>query len=267
MIEKIELKPSKILLKHWVKTLIPPYDVFFFQNRTNIKEIDENLIAINNYLKNFSDIKYINAYEHWAVKNNSKFVYVDYNNNLLVGSINRNYIYDQQIKCGRGLVLQDNTVLTNWLFNSLKYAEKERLTIQYAKEIDDWFGYKNNTVPYYIKKIANKFVKTDGCNCFAVTIFGVTANNKILLQWLQKTDFLQMLKTLNYKKVKGGYLPNDVVVFKNKLNIVHACYCVDGELFLNKSGQSKFNPIVLLPFNNIKKDWDNCEIEIFRKTS
>ena len=264
MIKKIKIKPSKTLLKHWVDTLIPPYDVFFFQTKTNIKEIDNKLITINNYIKNFSDIKYINSYEHWNVKLNSKFVYVDYKNDLLDNTNYKDFIFEQQIKCCRGLILQDNTILTNWLFKTLNYKEKEKLTIKYAQEIDDWIGY-NNKVPLYIKKVANKFVKDDGCNCLAVAIYGASNNAEILSQWIQEDDFIKKLKELKYKKVKDIFKSNDIIIFKNKQNILHACYCVDNKLFLNKSGQSRFNPIVLLPFNEIKKDWDNCEIEIYRK--
>lgn len=265
MIKRIEIKPSKTLLKYWVETLIPPCDVFFFQELTNIKEIDNNLITISNYIKTFSDIKYINAYEHWNVKRNAKYVYVDYKNNLLTNTSNIDYIYKQQIACCRGLILHDNTILTNWLFKNLNYKEKENLTIKYAKEIDDWFGYTSVEIPIYIKEVANKFVKEDGCNCLATAIFGATQDNKILSEWLNEDKFLKKLQELNYKKVEKLCQPNDIIIFKNKGKILHACYCVDDKLFLNKSGQSRFNPIVLLSFDDIKKDWNNCIIEVYRK--
>lgn len=222
MIKRIEIKPDEEMLKHWVDTLIPPYDVFFFQELSNIDVIDKNLITTKKYIQNFSDISYINAYEHWNVKNNSKFVYVDYKNNLLSNENNRNYIYKQQIKCCRGLILQDNTIITNWLFNTLTYNDKKNLTIKYAKEIDDWYGYINEKIPSHIKKIANKFVKVDGCNCLATTIYAVSKNNDILLQWMTENEFLIKLKELNYQKVEGTYRNNDVVVFKNKSKIIHA---------------------------------------------
>ena len=216
MIKKIEIKPDEEMLKHWVNTLIPPYDVFFFQELSNIDVIDKNLITTKKYIQTFSDITYINAYEHWNVKNNSKFVYIDYKNNLLSNENIRDYIYKQQIKCCRGLILQDKTIISNWLFNTLTYNNKKNLTIKYAKEIDDWYGYINEKIPSHIKKIANKFVKFDGCNCLSTTIYAVSKNNDILLQWMTENEFLIKLKELNYQKVEGTYRNNDVVVFKNK---------------------------------------------------
>jgi len=266
MIKKIKIKPSKKLLKHWVETLIPPYDVFFFKELTIFDEINKDLITIKEYIKTFDDIRYINAYDHWDVKNNAKYVYIDYKNNLLSNLDVRDYIYKQQIKCCRGLILDGDKVLTNWLFNSLKYKDKEILTIKYAKEIDDWIGYDNGQMSKYIKNVANKFIKDDGCNCLAVSLYGATKDDNWLKDWTDENNFKSQLKKINYVKVNDDYNEDDIIVFKKDNQTIHACYCVDKELFLNKSGQSKFNPIVLLPFNDVKKDWNNCTIEIYRKT-
>lgn len=263
--KKVNFKPNKSMIKKWIQTLIPPYDVFFFKGYTNIYEIDTNLISIDEYLDKFSDIKYINAYEHWNIKTAARYVYVDYNNNLLSNDNYKEYIYNQQIECCRGLILDDKTLLTNYLFNNLDYKQKENLVIQYAKGIDDWFGYTNNNIQTYIKKVANKFVEEDGCNCLAVALYGATNNNLWLKDWTNENRFINQLKELNYTKTNNNYCQDDIVVFKKKNKIFHACYCVDGNLFLNKSGQSRFNPIVLLPLQNIINDWKDCEYEILTR--
>ncbi len=263
--KKVNFKPSKALIKQWTQTLIPPYDVFFFKGYTNINEIDSNLISIDEYINEFSDIKYINAYEHWNVKTIAKYVYVDYNNNLLSNNKYKDYIYNQQIECCRGLILDNKTLLTNYLFNNLDYEQKEILVLKYAKEIDDWLGYLNTNIAPYIKKVANKFVEEDVCNCLAVTLYGATNNDLWLKDWTDENSFVNQLKELNYTKTNDNYYQDDIVVFKKNERIVHACYCVDGNLFLNKSGQSRFNPIVLLPLDSIIKDWQDCCYEILRR--
>lgn len=277
MLKKVYIKPNKSIIKHWINTLIPEYDVFFFKDITNIKEIDNNLISIDEYLKTFSNIKYINAYEHWNVKNTAKYVYVDYTNNVLSNESIRNYFYEQQIECERGLVLddvnrnlnkyfyKDKIILTNYLFANIDFKEKEEIVIQYAKSCDDWFGYVCCDMPMYIKKIANKFVNEDGCNCLSTTIYGATKDETVLFEWMNEECFLKRLVDLKYEKINDNYQTGDIIVFENDGKIIHACYCFCNELFLNKSGQSKFNPIVLLPFKNILNDWSNCKYFIYRK--
>jgi hypothetical protein len=76
--------------------------------------------------------------------------------------------------------------------------------------------------------------------------------------------FLKRLVDLKYEKINDNYQTGDIVVFENDGKIMHACYYFCNELFLNKSGQSKFNPIVLLPFKNILNDWSNCKYFIYR---
>lgn len=282
MKQKVSIKPNKKLIKDWVKNLIPFYDVFFFCDMTNINEIDNRLITMDEYIKNFSNIDYINAYEHWNVKIKAKYVYVDYDNSLLLNENNRNFIYQQQIKCGRGLVLdsenrdeklfkigmyQNKIILTNYLFNQLDYKHKEKLTIKYAKDIDDWYGYTTNDIPNYINQVANKFVECDGCNCLSTTIYGASCDDDILLKWLDGKFFAKKLKELKYlKKSTKDFKSTDIVVFMDKQqNVIHACYCVNKDLFLNKSGQSRFNPITLLPFEHIKNDWIDYEYYVFSK--
>lgn len=281
--KKIFFKPTNKTIKIWVKSLIPPKDVFFFNDITGIDEIDKNLIGIDKYLQKYSSLEYINAYEHWNVKNKAKFCYVDDKNNFLSNDKIRNLTYGQQIDCERGLILDcDNKemfskfknafynnkiILSNYLFSNLTYKDKKELCVSYAKSIDDWYGYLTCKIPRHIKKIANKFVKKDGCNCLSTTIYGATKDKHILNKWLDDKEFECKLKKLNYKQVKTNVKSNDIIVFKQDKKIVHACYCVDGELFLNKSGQTKYNPIVLLPFENILNDWQDCKYYIFRKES
>lgn len=282
MKKKVIIKPQKELIKEWVGSLIPPYDVFFFCDKTNINEIDDGLITMDEYLKKFSNIEYINAYEHWNVKIKAKYVYVDYDNSLLLNDNNRNFIYQQQVECGRGLVLesenreneniklgmyQNKLILTNYLFNRLDYKHKEKLTIEYAKDIDDWYGYTTNDIPDYINQVANKFIAIDGCNCLSTTIYGASCDDDILLKWLDGKFFAKKLKELKYvKKSTKDFKSTDIIVFIDKQqNIIHACYCVNKDLFLNKSGQSRFNPIVLLPFEHIIKDWSDYEYYVFSK--
>ena len=34
MLKKVYIKPNKSIIKHWINTLIPEYDVFFFKDIT-----------------------------------------------------------------------------------------------------------------------------------------------------------------------------------------------------------------------------------------
>jgi hypothetical protein len=149
----------------------------------------------------------------------------------------------------------------------LDYKHKEKLTIEYAKDIDDWYGYTTNDIPNYINQVANKFVAIDGCNCLSTTIYGASCDDDILLKWLDVKFFAKKLKELKYvKKSTKDFKSTDIVVFIDKQqNVIHACYCVNKDLFLNKNGQSRFNPIALLPFEHIIKDWSDYEYYVFSK--
>ena len=162
-------------------------------------------------------------------------------------------------------MFDEKLILSNTLFNKLSSKVKEVLTISYAKEQDDWSALKLPEKLSEFKRISNVFIDNDGCNCLATVLYAISKDETYLQKWVTQQEFVENLS--NYKEINDNkFKRGDVVVFYGENNIQHACYSLDGKLFLNKSGQSKFNPILVLKFEDIYKDWDGLNYKILRKS-
>lgn len=277
---KTLIKPEKKNIKYWIKSLIPPQDVWFFRRKPTF--VDCKILTIDKYLEQYDLINYNNAYCHWLIKNYAKYVIVDESNSwiLSLSQCDRDIVYREQIKCERGLIIEniqqfDNIkaltemicnnmiILSNATFKNLDNDIKEKIVINYAMEQDDWATYE---LPREIKSlsIAKKFINNDGCNCLATVLFAITKNKQYLQQWVTQDEFVCNLNgyiEINNEEFQYG----DVVIFYDDNNIQHSCFALNDKLFLNKSGQSKFNPILVLTFDDIKNDWQTLRYKVLRK--
>lgn len=277
---KTLIQPEKKNIKYWIKSLIPQKDVWFFRNKPSFA--DCNILTIDKYLEQYDLINYNNAYCHWLIKKYAKYVIVDESNSWIVSlnQFDRDAVYREQIKCERGLIIEniqefenvnsltemmcdDKMILSNATFKNLSNDIKESIVINYAKEQDDWSTYK---LPKEIKSfsIANKFIDNDGCNCLATVLFAITKNKQYLQQWVNQDEFIRDLGEY-VEMCDGVFQYGDVVIFYDDNNIQHSCFALNDRLFLNKSGQSKFNPILVLTFEDIKNDWQTLKYKVLRK--
>lgn len=274
------VKPTNKNIKYWVKSLIPSKDVWFFKSKPTFKYVD--ILDIKTYLNKFDKLEYNNAYCHWLIKN-AKYVIVDSSNWILkLTEEERNEVYRQQIELERGLIIEncehllnnnfiktcifDNKIiLSNAIFKNLHYKLKKELAVTYAKEQDSWNCLNLTISNKKINKVANKFLNVEGTNCLAIVLYALTLNKKYLNCWVQQSEFENFINNfidIQQKEVKFG----DIAVFYDENNIIqHACFALSTNEFLNKSGQSKFNPISVLDIKTIKEDWKNLKVVFKRK--
>ncbi len=274
-----EIKPSKNNIKYWINTLVPQYDVFFFRLKPKFKNIE--IMTLSEYLFQYDNINYNNAYCHWLVKKQAKYVIVDKNNWFLqLNEEDQKKILLEQIHLERGLIIEDcnglssglekfktdnRLVITNYLLKSLKTKDQKELVYRYAKEQDDWLYEDIIFKDSKLNKIANKFINNEGTNCLAIVLYCITKNKKYLSSWVDRKEFEENL--LSYSNVCDDNLENgDIICFyDNDNNIQHACFNVAYGYCLNKSGQSKYNPIVTREIEDIKQDWEGLKIVVKRK--
>ena len=62
------------------------------------------------------------------------------------------------------------------------------------------------------------------------------------------------------------YQATDVVAWVNEEEVIqHAAYCIDGQLFFNKNGQTFFNPWKIVHYDELKKEWEKYTPRVYRK--
>ena len=60
---------------------------------------------------------------------------------------------------------------------------------------------------------------------------------------------------------------NDVVAWVDEEEVIqHAAYCIDGDLFFNKNGQTFFNPWKIVHGDELKKEWERYTLRVYRKS-
>lgn len=276
-----EIIPSKENIDYWIKTLLPSKDVWFFKQKPNFYNVE--IIDMANYLREYDSLEYINSYFHWLVKKNAKYVIIDETNWILsLTDKERNFVYKEQIELERGLIIENtsslsnnkeiadalcdnNIILSNSIFNSLDYALKEQLAIAYAKEQDNWTCYDIKIENTKLNAVKNSFINNEGTNCLAIVLYAITLDDKYLTSWVKQKEFNCLLADYNViEKNKLEY--GDVLIFYDDNNTIHhSCFALGNNLFLNKSGQSKFNPVVVQSYENIVNDWQGLNLIIKRK--
>lgn len=277
---KMRISPTKKNINYWIKTLMPEHDVWFFRKKPTFDNC--NILTIKEYLNKYDRMDYNNAYCHWLVKGNAKYVICDQGNWILtLTDEERLFVYQEQIDCERGLIiedcrmnvsniinkaiLKDKIILSNAVFNKLSKKDKEIIVIQYAQEQDDWSTNDVKSSEKYLKMVANTFINHEGCNCLATVLYAITKDKNYLKKWITQQEFLNFFN--GYIEISNEeFRSGDVVVFYDNDNCIqHSCFALNESLFLNKSGQSKFNPILALTFKEVCKDWNDLNYKILRK--
>jgi len=279
---KNQINPTNKNIKFWVKSLIPSKDVWFFKSKPKFKDVQ--VLDIKTYLNKFNKLEYNNAYCHWLVKQ-AKYVIVENSNWILtLEEKERNKVYAQQIELERGLIIEnceqfvnnkvinvcvfDNKIiLSNAIFKKLNYKLKKELAVAYAKEQDSWDCLNVVINNKKINKIANKFLNVEGTNCLAIVLYALTLNKKYLNCWVQQGEFEDIIK--DFIEIKQSEVDfGDIAVFYDENNTIqHACFALSKNEFLNKSGQSKFNPILILNIKTIKEDWKGLTVKFKRNVN
>ena len=284
------LKPSKYVIDNWILNLLPEYDIYFLKELPS--DLDLNLclpMPVNEYFDHpvYSQLEYVNAYELWRISNKANYAIIDFSNWFDdLSRANQKQVLLNQYELNRGLVVSldwfyiDNKLLENNLIKNkvvmnrnlwecLSYQDKERFIYHYAQDWEDWnCKTVSNEIDMDIDliSIVNTFTIKEGINCLSTVLYCLTHQENILKQWVHEKTFLIALEQLGYKETRDNKIErNTVIVFKDDEKIIHAAYIVSEGLAINKSGQSKFNPIKLVDIDILIKEWNPLHYVIYRR--
>ncbi|WP_226673421.1 hypothetical protein [Rossellomorea aquimaris] len=293
---KRKLKPTPDILKEWIKSYVPEKDLFFLRGTDldRFKEYLTNVLVIpHEEFKNHSSYKQVqfaNSYEYWNLSKDIAYVLVaqpGWVNHLPAEK--KIELLHIQVAVGRGLIhpISDFTGDTSSLLNNvidvkgeeyavlhkamweeLSYRCKEDLITDIAQEWEDWtcFDVPPQT-PHHILPFTNTFPSRAGSNCLAATLFAITLQEWIAHEWVHPQTFLQRLALEEYhvipsQELMAGY----VVTWENTDGIIqHASYCIDGQYFFNKRGQTFFNAWSIVHLDDLKEDWGHLSMKTYRK--
>ncbi|KPL60999.1 hypothetical protein [Rossellomorea vietnamensis] len=295
---KRKFQPTPDAIKEWIKAYVPDKDLFFLpeNNLASFKEYLSNVLVVpHEEFKNHSTYKQIqlaNSYEYWNLSKEVKYVLVTppgWVNHLPVEK--KDDLFHIQVEVGRGLIhpISDFTGDASFLHNNVVevngekylvlhkamwedpyYTSKEEIITDIAQQWEDWTCYHvPPQTPQHLLPFANTFPSRAGSNCLSATLFAITKQEWIIHEWVHPQTFLQSLKNEDYHLIfPEDMRAGDVLTWENADGIIqHASYCIDGQFFFNKRGQTFFNAWSILHYDDLKEDWGLYHMKCFRKQS
>lgn len=275
---KIKIEPEDSIVKKWLKTFVPEEDIFLWKNDIPVFSEEGYLVMPKNEFFNhskYTNISFNNAYQYWAFsKEVTHIIVADKSWVFKLNAKEQQTIFNIQIELNRGLIMPFNSdfklnqkyinahidnklVMTNELYNSLDKELQLALVLDYARTFDEWESYQIAIKEKHILNICNSFVNVEGINCFSTTLYAASKNLFIFNDWIHEQALMIKLKELKYKLTDSQeFKCNDILVIIKDDKPIHAAFSLGNGLFLNKNGQMRFNPIKIVDFDYIKKEFD-----------
>jgi hypothetical protein len=280
----MKLSPTQNDIDYWVETFLPAKDIYYLDdNFTLIDTEGTELLQPKDLLAHpeYGSLAYANAYEYWKMDPaRVKQVLVavpDWFETLPM--LERATLFRQQVQLERGLVfgqevlhghaftkmiqhagVDGKLVLNHYLWNRLDLNLKQQTTERVAKY---WESFEcepcPENAPTWVKIRANSYVHFEGANCFGAALFAASGDAAWLEKRVWQEEFLSNLVVLGYQEVgRSDPLPGDVTVFYDDSGReAHACYQLANGLTLNKSGQTKFQALKVIGYDQVLEDWKN----------
>lgn len=282
----ITIQPSTFTLKRWADLLTPPNDVWYWhESLADIDSRDQPLLDRREYLNTYADISYVNAFWHWRMPKDVQQVLVTEPG--WIGSLaetDRSRVLASQIGLDRGLIFP-RSHFDHLPASLLPYAIGERIVISRAawkslNEVDQFTALKREMLlwddtdcfslpenaPNHIRQIANAYGDEHGTNCLSTTVFCVTGWEDLHRKWMHQPEFLEIIAKLEYEHILTETIePGVVITFSDNGTVVHAAYCVAPDRFVNKNGQSMFNPVRIVNHAMLSADWADQDVAIHRQ--
>lgn len=261
-------------IKRLIDNLFPSVEMWFFCEKYDF--LDDKYISFVEYLNNYSNLVYNNRYRNWKLKKTARYVVIDNDgwfNKLSLDD--KRIVIKNQIVCNRGLIIDSNSddyylndyiydgklVLYSIIFNKLSFDYKKNLLFRYLSDYDNLLFYDINISNNYINSISNKYIFNEGFNCLASVLYCITNNKMYLSKWVEDDEFEDYLKEkYMINESIDSYNEGDIIVFKNNESLVHAAYCIRDNFFINKNGQSIYNPVLIKSLSQLKDEWDDCVV-------
>ncbi|MBO3077625.1 hypothetical protein J5E42_08835 [Mammaliicoccus vitulinus] len=262
----MRIYPSEQTIEYWTKNYFSDFDLFFV-NEVPFKN-EPVIITSKDAFKESSsfNIKINNQYEFWNLNDynyviqSSKGWFERLENDI------QEYIIKEQRRVSNPLFINKELITINkW------HQFSEELKIQFFKKrIDE---YQDNIVSLDLKvilsdhlnSIINTFPFHQGSNCLSTVLFAVTKNSDILNQWIKEDSFINTIKLLDFNESSKSCHKGDIIIYFNKNSVIHAAYQVENGLFINKSGQTIFNPYKLITQIELENDWGIYEKHVYHQ--
>lgn len=297
---KVQIEPRGEQLVTWIEKHVSEKDLFFLREE-DLKEFEGVLLGTlviprdELQYSSYNQIQWVNSYTYWKVPREFQFVIVAQPN--WVTNLEPEYkkaLFRIQCEAKRGLVFplayfpetsaipndhiltrndMEIVVIQKEMWIELPYAYQEAAIIAYAQEFDSWTAEEIPAeLPAHLKEYANTFSTKPGANCLAATLYAVSAQPErqawIVNEWVFQKTFVVGLKSAGYLRSIDKFEEGDVVVWVNENDVIqHAAYCIDGNLFFNKNGQTFFNPWKIVSWDELNQEWERYIPHVYQQNT
>lgn len=282
------IQPSADTLTHWADNLLPDLDVWFWDETDLVPHASRCLVISRaDYLRHpeFQDIRYVNAYLHWQIPPEVTRMIVSGPGWIsTVSGPDRNRILGKQVNLKRGLVfpeswfrdlpgtpepfvVDDSVVLCHAAWSQLPDESRRAVLLSEQQRWDDvdCLPVPPGT-PDHIRSVTNAFGYHEGANCLGITAYCVTGEDWMRRHWMYQPEFRNLLTRCGYRPASDqSPVAGDIVTFEADDRLVHAAYRVKTDRFLNKNGQSRFNPIRIVDWQCLEADWREATHKTYRQ--
>ncbi|MFU1790589.1 hypothetical protein ACM3BL_04725 [Mammaliicoccus sciuri] len=263
----MKIYPTEQILKYWSENYYNNFDLFFVKDIPF--ENEDVVITLKDAFKKTSsfNIDTNNLYEFW---NLSDYNYVIQASKGWFENLNRDsktYILQEQERVNNPLFLEGN-LITSQKWSQLTTNKQRQFFQNRVDRYCDNHVTQHSTLqlPNHLSSIVSTFPKHQGLNCLSTVLYAITSDKNILQQWIKEDAFLTSLKSLNYELVSEGSQNGDVIVYLKNNAVVHAAYQIDDGLFINKNGQTIFNPYKIVTKSELDNEWGNYQELYYRNT-
>lgn len=274
-------------LDHWAGRLLPDLDVWYWDDSAPGVDLRGCMVLQREeYLAHstFQDIRHVNAWLHWQMPSDVRRMIIagpDWILRLDPGE--RDRLLRKQVGLKRGLVMPlayldtiphqihpfiagDVVVLCHAAWNVLSPESRRTMLRHEQRRWDDLTCFPPPAdLPPHISAIANTFGTVEGANCFGTTAYCASGEDWMRDHWMFQAPFLDIISQYQYRPSHGTPEAGDIVTFSTEDMIVHAAYCVGQDRFLNKNGQSRFNPVRIIDWTSLSADWDHMPYRLWRQ--
>ncbi len=279
----IPIAPTEEDFAWWRTSFVPP-QVLWLWDDTPIPCSDGAIIISSSELSSHagtSPVHMANAFTLWAISKETHQVITD--DGSWRASLTPTQLANaraRQIRLGRGLcfpgewvprleseAIDGRLVFDQRLWESMT-DDEQRIVIQ--NQLILWDEPITLPVPEdaptHIRNIANQFLHTEGVNCFALAVYGATQRESLLQRWVVTEDFLVELSDGGFvEQCSSDIIVGDILTFGTERGIIHAAYALGDDRFLNKNGQSMFNPVRIIDLATLHAEWPESDVKILRR--
>lgn len=298
---EITIQPTQQQLDYWIEKYVPEKDLFFL--RTDDLPLFQNnlrgalVIPRAEFFQHssYNGIQLVNSYMYWMISKDAEFVIVAQPEWITTLPTDARYtLLKLQIELGRGLVgplsilsvqhtfpedyiVEINTekfgVMQRAMWLKLPTPIKEEIICKTAQQYDDWTSLQAPTsTPSHLANYANMFSSEPGANCLAATLYAISSKPEldewIIHEWIHGETFMQQLTRASFTRIEDDFAGGDVIIWvDDNGNTQHATYCIDGQLFFNKNGQTFFNPWKIVDWTELEEEWKRFKPYVYRRNS